>query len=477
MFTEVALTTSSTDPTSYLWDVRSGTVYFSFKQNLCPKAGLATVPVHAAPGNRVGVVIAAQADKPVVNVYTWQKDQAHIKCICPEKLVVLAASNRGTYCAGGTEGGKVYVWEIATGNLLRIFDAHYKRVSVLRFTNDDTALVSGGDDAGVNVWLLSSLLDDTATDAPTPHYSWPDHTLPITDIMCGLGSFRAARILTSSLDHTCKLWDLATGTLLTTFLLPHPVTALALDPAERSLFAAAGNAVHQIEMYRRREESGYSVEIEAVGGGGVVEGVGGEGKRGGGLIFRGHSASITSLALTLSASLLLSASDDGTVVVWDVASRQPVRTFSQHTGAVTTVRCLLRPPELSPASGEQKWQVPVVQQFRRMRRTEVEEREEGVGCRIAGNMEVGGEGGGAGVPDYNLEYGAAVGGALTTSRAGTAAQSSHAGKGAARAGIWWAGRGVYEGKKEGKGMMGWRIRLAHGGGRNDVIAGLNRLSI
>lgn len=73
MFAEVALTTSSTDPTSYLWDVRSGTVYFSFKQNLCPKAGLATAPVHAAPGNRVGVVIAAQADKPVVNIYTWQK--------------------------------------------------------------------------------------------------------------------------------------------------------------------------------------------------------------------------------------------------------------------------------------------------------------------------------------------------------------------------------------------------------------------
>lgn len=45
--------------------------------------------------------------------------------------------------------------QIATGNLLRTFDAHYKRVSVLRFVNDDTALVSGGDDAGVNVWLLS----------------------------------------------------------------------------------------------------------------------------------------------------------------------------------------------------------------------------------------------------------------------------------------------------------------------------------
>ncbi|RUS26831.1 WD40-repeat-containing domain protein [Jimgerdemannia flammicorona] len=374
MFTEVALTTSATDPTSYLWDIRSGTVFFSFKQNVCGKGALALAPLHATPGNRIGLVLAAQADKAI-------------------KLVTIAASNRGTYCAGGTEAGKIYVWEISTGNLLRSFDAHYKRVSVLRFASDDSALVSGSEDAGVNVWLLSNLLDNSSDDAPTPYYSWSDHTLPISDIVCGVGSFRTARVLTGSLDHTCKIWDLATGILLTTFLLPYPITALALDPAERTFFAAGGNLVYQVDLYRRREARNYgSGEVEAVGGSGRVEGIeGGDGDPGEArLVFRGHSAPITSLALSLDGSLLLSSSDDATVAVWDVVSRQSIRTFVQHRGPVSSVSCFLRPPETAAAgigAVQHKGSAAtvVVQPFRRMRKTEAEERDEGVGMRIAGN--------------------------------------------------------------------------------------------
>ncbi|RUP24752.1 WD40-repeat-containing domain protein [Jimgerdemannia flammicorona] len=443
MFTEVALTTSATDPTSYLWDIRSGTVFFSFKQNVCGKGALALAPLHATPGNRIGLVLAAQADKAIVHIYSWHKDQVHVKCICPEKLVTIAASNRGTYCAGGTEAGKIYVWEISTGNLLRSFDAHYKRVSVLRFASDDSALVSGSEDAGVNVWLLSNLLDNSSDDAPTPYYSWSDHTLPISDIVCGVGSFRTARVLTGSLDHTCKvsdsftlfigllctstfplfqtvffqklnsnIWDLATGILLTTFLLPYPITALALDPAERTFFAAGGNLVYQVDLYRRREARNYgSGEVEAVGGSGRVEGIeGGDGDPGEArLVFRGHSAPITSLALSLDGSLLLSSSDDATVAVWDVVSRQSIRTFVQHRGPVSSVSCFLRPPETAAAgigAVQHKGSAAtvVVQPFRRMRKTEAEERDEGVGMRIAGNVEARASFVLFGIPGGSLEW-------------------------------------------------------------------------
>jgi pre-rRNA-processing protein IPI3 len=97
--------------------------------------------------------------------------------------------------------------KIATGVLYRSFDAHYKRISALRFTDDDTALVSASDDASVNVWLLTKLLDEQEdiTVAPSPYYSWSDHSLPVTDIVCGTGTFGSARIWTSSLDHTVKV--------------------------------------------------------------------------------------------------------------------------------------------------------------------------------------------------------------------------------------------------------------------------------
>lgn len=35
------------------------------------------------------------------------------------------------------------------------WDAHYRQVNVLRFTQDGAALVSGSDDSSVSVWSVS----------------------------------------------------------------------------------------------------------------------------------------------------------------------------------------------------------------------------------------------------------------------------------------------------------------------------------
>lgn len=35
------------------------------------------------------------------------------------------------------------------------WDAHYRQVSVLRFTQDSAALLSGSEDSAVNVWSVS----------------------------------------------------------------------------------------------------------------------------------------------------------------------------------------------------------------------------------------------------------------------------------------------------------------------------------
>lgn len=111
MFSEVVLSCSSTDSTSYLWDIRSGTVVFSLKQNLVPKNGVARAPVPWAPA-RTGLVLSAQTDKAIINSYSWKKDQVHAKSLCPEKIITVAVSHNGVYCAGGTQAGKIYLWEV-----------------------------------------------------------------------------------------------------------------------------------------------------------------------------------------------------------------------------------------------------------------------------------------------------------------------------------------------------------------------------
>lgn len=240
----------------------------------------------------------------------------------------------------------------------RTFDAHYKKITVLRFSSDDTVLFSGSEDAVVHVWMLNSLLDDSLTDSPAPHYSWTDHTLSITDIQCGIGRFHGSRVVTSSLDHTCKLWDLSTGTLLTTFLFPTKIMALAFDPAERYFLASSGTPsstsstaneadylIYQALLYKSKHtQQGYTT-IEAVDGDAGLEqiGLGGakrNGVRGGDLVFRGHHHPILRLALNFDGTALVSGDNKGNLMVWDVASRQMVREIKQHKGKKRTYTSL-----------------------------------------------------------------------------------------------------------------------------------------
>jgi|SRR5216683_1935250 len=105
------------------------------------------------------------------------------------------------------------------------WEAHYRRITVLRFTPDGEALLSGSEDSGITVWsvfrsasiLITSppphvsktsyrLLDDSVRDEiPEAYAHLSDHTLPITDIACGFGPFPSCRVLTASTDHSVKV--------------------------------------------------------------------------------------------------------------------------------------------------------------------------------------------------------------------------------------------------------------------------------
>lgn len=57
-----------------------------------------------------------------------------------------------------------------------------------------------------NLIFPRRLLDDELqNDLPSPYTTLSDHTLPITDIACGIGPFPSCRVLTSSVDHSVKV--------------------------------------------------------------------------------------------------------------------------------------------------------------------------------------------------------------------------------------------------------------------------------
>lgn len=218
-------------------------------------------------------MLAAQPEKSIMNVYNFQKDQLALKLVLPEKLSAIAVDPHGSYCAGGTSQGRIYLWEIASGIMYNAWDAHYRQVNVLRFTQDGAALLSGSEDSGVSVWSVSRLVDDDMhNELPTPYFQISDHTLAVTDVVCGVGHFPSCRVLTSSVDHSVKLWDLYSKSLLTTFYFPQPITCLAWDVTERLFFAASmDGSVHQVNLFRQREDKFGRAAMEAVGGGGISD--------------------------------------------------------------------------------------------------------------------------------------------------------------------------------------------------------------
>lgn len=330
-----------------LHDIQTGTSLASFKQSNSPPHCTSFVETRDGQG---GFILAAQQDKSILNVYNFQKDQLAFKIVLPERLSCIALDNAGSFCAGGTAQGRIYLWEVASGILYNTWDAHYRHVNVLKFTHDGAALISGSDDSGVSVWSVARLVDnDTQNELPTPYCTLSDHTLPVKDIVCGLGAFPTCRVLTAALDHSVKLWDLSSQSLLTTFHFPKPISSAVWDITERLFFAASPDGfIYQVNLFRQRAEKHAGQVIEAIGGAGVSDLIrvtdedSDSRKR---LITVDQP--ITVLTISLTSSLLLVGTATGLIHLYDIASHQLLRTISTHKGmSISHLATMLKPPDL-----------------------------------------------------------------------------------------------------------------------------------
>ncbi|KAM0786069.1 hypothetical protein ACM66B_006880 [Microbotryomycetes sp. NB124-2] len=275
------------------------------------------------------------------------------KIIPPVRMSTITLSPGGTYFAGGTHDGRIFLWEFSSGTLVLTLDAHYRAVYVLEFSQDEAALVSGAEDAGVSVWSIARLLNATPMSPPTPFATLTDHTLPVTSIAIGAGSFPTCRILTGSMDSTCKVWDISNSApaLLSTFSFATPVTHVVWDSLERFFFAAGptseqGSRVVKVSLYQKRtDEYGYDT-VEAVGGGGR-----GDVQR----VTEEHTYAIadtiTAMHLSTHSPLLVVGTSATQTHLLALPSLMPTRIIpappsSTPIGPITFVQTMLRPPEL-----------------------------------------------------------------------------------------------------------------------------------
>ncbi|OAY22940.1 protein ROOT INITIATION DEFECTIVE 3 [Manihot esculenta] len=325
---EVVIASSSIDGGIGCWDLQTGAEHLRYKSCASTPHGLTCV------GNRF--LASSQLRDPHASsgsilYWSWSKAQVEVKSFPEEPINPLVANSEGAYIVGGGLSGNIYLWEVATGRLLKKWRAHLRAVTCLVFTEDDSFVISGSEDGSVKVWSLIMIFDDYQTDQASYLFvhSFQEHTLRVTDIVTGYGGGNAI-IISASQDRTCKVWSLSKGILLRNVVFPSVIDAIALDPGEHVFYAGSRDGKIYIAALNADSSSSKSHWLHIVGS------------------LSSHSKPVTCLEYSANGNLLLAGSEDGMIRVWDPKSHNIVRTFKHAKGPVNNIQIVRRPLYLNP---------------------------------------------------------------------------------------------------------------------------------
>lgn len=250
----------------------------------------------------------------------------NVKFVLPARADSIAVSPDGCFIVAGIQEN-IYIWQISTGRMLTMLTKHYQPINCIKFTDDGSHFVTGGKDGQVIVWSLSAAIGDPyQTETIEPLYSFSDHALPVTDLWIGLGGMRAL-LVTVSIDRTCKIYDLSSGTMLLSLVFQEMLTSVVLDRAEIGLFVGTsqGNIYHHKLQPPPRTREYHVTDNDKINN-----------------KFSGHTKAITCLAVSLDEQTLLSGSEDSNVITWNIQSRSLLKTLP-HKGAITNAKFILTP--------------------------------------------------------------------------------------------------------------------------------------
>lgn len=104
-------------------------------------------------------IVAAQALKPLLQVFQWGKPQPLYHITTQEINTCLATDPTGNFVFTGTKKGYIYVWHVMTGELLTVWQAHFQTVQQLVITENQQFLLSISEDGMCKVWDLAQILD------------------------------------------------------------------------------------------------------------------------------------------------------------------------------------------------------------------------------------------------------------------------------------------------------------------------------
>jgi WD40 repeat protein len=188
------------------------------------------------------------------------------------------------------------LWDVVSGQEMQVFSGHTAAVGEVKFLPDGKYVVTTSDDLTVRIW-------DVVT-GETLHIL-TGHNDGITRMAV---SPDGKYVVTGSLDRTARLWDASTGQQVRVFDHPEVVSAVAYSPNGK--YFATGCEDLVVRLW------------EASTGQVVREFLGGE---------------VLGIEFSPDGRFLLTGGSDRTALLWDLATGETIRSFTGHTSSIQTV--------------------------------------------------------------------------------------------------------------------------------------------
>lgn len=311
---EILLASSPNTPIT-AYDISTGATLGHFIGSRSPRKGLALAGNTLIAASHISPDTTTSAS---IHLYNWWSSIPIHHLAVPEPVAPLASTHDGSYLFSGGVSGYIHALTLPSGKLLHSFPAHCKPVSCLTMNNDGSLLISGGDDGTISVFPIIHVLDSSSVDSSTEFalYSFHGHTSPVTCItVAGIGGCNST-IISCSADGTCKFWSLANGHHLRSVRCPCVIWSLVVDSTESNFYAGGSDGriyVGILKVKRRNELVSSNInEVVAWGSG-------------------DHSGgAVTAVAMANEGRNLVSASEDGSIRVWEVENGRTVRILGDH---------------------------------------------------------------------------------------------------------------------------------------------------
>lgn len=298
-------------------------------------------------GQSQGHRVFMAGSKPLITVYSWGKENPDQRIPVPEPLTCISLCNHPVLAsenqhgvpsfqlpwllAGGSASGKVYLWELSSGNLVAVKEAHYQAVNVVRFSSCGTYLVTGGADARCSVWKTVDLVSVEEDLKVASALTFMDHTLAVTDIFLTDGIRSDIRLYSASKDGTIRNYDVTSGKLITTYVLPQAVECITVDPAGRAVYAGLEDGtIRTVLQYKVNPNTSV---LESVGGNGKIVTIPSDPELAESLVHH-QPHRITRLTLSLDGNSIVSSDVSGRVMVADCVTRQVVKALTPASSAI-----------------------------------------------------------------------------------------------------------------------------------------------